>query len=160
MGVKVKDNDQNYKELVNTFKKLKKKKTVVVGVLGSKATERKRGSDGDVTVVDVASWNEFGTDKIPARSFLRSTYEQDKAKFLGIISRLRNEIALGKMDIKKALSIVGEYAQAQVQKKITDGGDPFIPNTPTTAVKKGSTSPLIDTGQLRQSIRYEVRDGE
>lgn len=158
MAVKIHDNDSKYQKLRKQLKKAKGKPHVAVGVLGQDGG--KRHEDSVATIVDVASWNEFGTDTAPARSFLRSVYEQDVAKFLSIMRRVRMQVATGKMSIKDALELVGIYAQAQVQKKITDGGDPYIPNAARTIEKKGSSSPLIDTGQLRQSIRYEVRDGK
>ena len=38
--------------------------------------------------------------------------------------------------------------------KFTDGT--LTPNAPSTIKKKGSSRPLIDTGQLRQSISNKV----
>lgn len=162
MSVKIRDNDKRYRELKKNLGSIKRgKPRVAVGVIGSEASEPHEGDgDGQVTVVDVASWNEFGTDRIPARSFLRSTFEEDKAKFLSLLRRGKMKLVRGEASRKQVLSMVGFFAQKQVQRKITAGGSPFIPNSPATVDQKGSSSPLIDTGQLRQSITFEVRDAD
>jgi hypothetical protein len=56
---------------------------------------------------------------------------------------------------EKALERVGDMAKAVVQAEIDDyaraGG-----NSPRTIETKGKDSPLIDKGNLRSSIEYEV----
>jgi hypothetical protein len=56
---------------------------------------------------------------------------------------------------KAALAEIGAQAVALMQKEVTDGG--FAPNAPATTARKGSDMPLIDTGQMRQSVHYQIR---
>jgi hypothetical protein len=43
---------------------------------------------------------------------------------------------------------------SRVKVKILDGD--FEPNAPSTIAKKGSSHPLIDTGQEKNSVTWEV----
>ena len=47
-------------------------------------------------------------------------------------------------------------ARNAVVRKINKG--PFTPNAPATVKRKGSSQPLIDTGNLRKSITFVIRD--
>jgi len=55
-------------------------------------------------------------------------------------------------EMKKA----GMVGQAACKKWITDGTN-LAPNAPATIARKGSSTPLIDTGALLNSITYEIR---
>lgn len=112
-------------------------------------------SSSGVTVFDKAVRNEFG-DGVPERSFLRSTFDEKAATVWAEWGREQlGEVVDGKRDLGQALARVGERAKADVQTKIVEG--PFVPNAPETVKRKRSSRPLIDTGQLRQAIRYLVR---
>ena len=158
MTVRIRDDNREWKAFKKKLAELKNRPLVAVGVLGKEGSEAYK--DGTFTTVDVATANEFGTETIPARSFMRSTYEQDQSRFLAIIRRYKLKLVTNKVTVNKVLTMVGLYAQSRIQRMITQGGIPFIPNSPETIERKGSSSPLIDTGQLRQSIRYEVRNGD
>ena len=112
------------------------------------------------SVALVGAVHEFGsgTRKIPERSFLRSTINDERKTYTKMLSTIA-EFAIDEgRDLKDGLAIVGQVAQGDVQKKIVDIKDP--PNTPETIRRKGSSNPLIDTGHMRQSVTYEVREGE
>lgn len=113
------------------------------------------GSTSYTTILDVALANEFGTKNIPERSFLRSSFIKYNRKFQRIfIAMIRKDMADGKLDMDMLLKKAGAYWVGLVKKQITDIRKP--PNAPSTIKKKGSSNPLIDTGQLRASIGYEV----
>lgn len=155
MAVKIKENRQKFDKLKKELAEANKNKPKVnVGIMGKEAKEKHKGSE--FSNVDIATVHEFGTDTIPERSFIRSTYDRDQKRFFEILKRYKLKMAQGQMDAKMVLTFVGEFAQKQIQQTITDGGIPFIENTPETVRRKGSSSPLIDTGQMRQSVRYEV----
>lgn len=108
-------------------------------------------------LIMVAVVNEFGSvdGRIPERSFLRSTVvtKRDVFKKFWRSNRAKN-LLTGKADAKPLLELLGQLAQAEVQKTILEVSEP--PNAPATIAAKGSSNPLNDTGVLRQSIRYEV----
>lgn len=57
-----------------------------------------------------------------------------------------------------ALEATGMLAQGYVRKWFTDERNEWPPNAPSTIKAKGSDRPLIDTGELRKSITYIVRE--
>ena len=50
---------------------------------------------------------------------------------------------------------VGTLGVRLVQEKIGSGS--FEPNAESTIRKKGSDKPLIDTGRMRQSVKYVIK---
>lgn len=65
--------------------------------------------------------------------------------------------------VKQAASRVGNYGASEVKKGIVSsapGGQKFVPNSPMTIARKGSSKPLIDNGDLVGSITYQVIDAD
>lgn len=63
--------------------------------------------------------------------------------------------------IQQAAARVGNYGASQVKKGIVSGapdGQTFVPNSLLTVQRKGSSSPLIDKGDLVGSVTYQVID--
>ena len=63
--------------------------------------------------------------------------------------------------VTQAAARVGNYGASQVKKGIVSGspgGQTFAPNSPLTIARKGSSSPLIDDGDLVGSITYQIID--
>lgn len=158
--------EYRWTDLGNSFhKKLTEfaKKGVYVGFPDSAGTHKRKGpkkskKDGkqaqSVTVAQVAAWNEFGTIHMPARPFMKQTVTENKEKF-GEMLKLAGQEVLQGTDTTEALNKVGVVAKALMQKQIDEGS--FAPNAPSTIKMKGSSKPLIDTGQMRQSVNYVVR---
>ena len=66
-----------------------------------------------------------------------------------------------KMDIDTALGLMGQLVEADIKATFTNNDWPALKD-PTRGGRNpdGGAKPLIDTGQLRQSIRYQiVKDG-
>ena len=102
------------------------------------------------TLEEVALWNEFGTERIPSRPFLRTA--QNKAIKRGDnIVRVRME---ENSDVEQICKDIGLMLQDEIKGQITHGT--FVPNAPSTIKRKGSSHPLIDTGNLRQSVHWGV----
>lgn len=147
-------------ELSRVMKQLRMvdRAVVTVGIQGDNAREAPaEGVEREPNNAEVATWNEFGTSDghVPARSFMRSTFDERRAELVEVQRKALDAVAAGKMTTEQALHVIGEWFQGAVQKKIVDLRDP--PNAPATIEAKGSSNPLIDTGQLRQSITHEVR---
>ena len=130
--------------------------SVTAGIQAAEGAKAKEGpSDGTPpTLLDVATWNEFGTRRIPARSFLRATIDRRRSELTTLGRRLAKMVAVDRMTPDIMANRLGNELRASVQQQITDTTDP--PNAPYTIERKGSSHPLIDTGQLRQSIRYRA----
>ncbi|MEL7367700.1 MAG: hypothetical protein AAFN74_02225 [Myxococcota bacterium] len=122
---------------------------------GILTNEAHRNGDG-LTVADVASIQEFGSadGRIPSRPAFRQAIANNRE---AIVARLREELtamAEGKQTPRQALGRTGLEIQAAIRKRITDLKTP--PNAPSTVQRKKSANPLIDTGQLRQSVSFEL----
>jgi len=106
--------------------------------------------------------NEFGTTKagknhnitIPERSFIRSTYNKQYKKVGRRFGQVFVSISKGNYNIIPRLKLIGLEQETETKKTITEMKTPA--NAPSTVKKKGSSHPLIDTGELRMKISSEV----
>lgn len=113
-----------------------------------------------LTIATVAAVNNFGSadGKIPARPFLAPAVEKGAPQYRRLAELMIPKVIAGQMDMRDLLEQMGQLAEGHVKQEITDLDTP--PNAPSTIAKKGSSNPLIDTGALRQSIRYVIADGK
>jgi len=110
-----------------------------------------------VSVVDYATYNEFGTSRgIPARPFMAKTADEKREEIADFTQYLVGRMIDGKLDDTTVLRNLGEKYQSMIQKTIRDAKSWAAPNAPSTVARKGSSSPLIDTGRMVGSVRYEI----
>ncbi|WHL27767.1 hypothetical protein QJS63_26290 [Pseudomonas juntendi] len=134
--------------------RMQKDGLVLVGVpKGAGAYE-----DG-LTIATVAAVNNFGSadGRIPARPFLAPAVENGAPEYRRLVEVMLPKVMSGEMEMQTLLAQMGQLAEGHVKQQITDLRTP--PNAQSTIDKKGSDNPLIDTGALRQSIRYVIDDG-
>lgn len=110
---------------------------------------------GGITNADAGFFNEFGTSRIPERSFLRSTFDKGSKVYKDTSKEAAAFVVRTGASLDKALAILGLKVSSDVKEAIRSRIDP--PNAPSTIAKKGSSTPLIDTGQLLNSIDFEVK---
>ena len=92
--------------------------------------------------------------KIPERSFIRSSYDENKSKFRTYDDYLGAVLDM-KISVQDFYQIVGEACVNTIKEYIRRGD--FEPDSSLTLEqKKPRTKPLIDTGRLINSIDYEV----
>jgi hypothetical protein len=110
------------------------------------------------TNAEIGAQHEFGdpANKVPMRSFLRMPLHSKIDKVLeGAKEGLESRIAKGKW--KEIFERLGISAVAVILEAFDTGGfGTWKRNSPFTIERKKSSSPLIDTGQLRRSITYKV----
>jgi hypothetical protein len=128
---------------------------VTVGVHGQDAGER--GDFDEIDNVALAAIHEFGAPGagIPERSFLRAAFDKNVRKYVQVLLIGARKIIAGTGTPKQAVGLAGEVAVADVANLINAGIPP--PNAPATIEAKGSSKPLIDTGQLKQSVKPVVQ---
>lgn len=152
MTSRIIDRDKGYRGL---FRRVAEAHTtvVVVGVQG----EKERRGVGGPTNAQLATWHEFGTldGHIPERSFIRSTINEHSDKYRALVRRVAAGILIGRFTERQALSLVGEQVASDIKSRIEAGIPP--PNAESTVAQKGSSKPLIDTGQMRNAITYKIR---
>ncbi len=136
---------------------------VKVGVLASKGGTDTH-ADGEMTLIEIAATHEFGSEAagIPERSFIRSTFERRVAKELADFqAKLAKAIVTKGLDPMRALAMLGAWGAAEVKKTITESDlEPPLKPATIAAREHGGTKPLLDTGQLKNSITYEVVERE
>lgn len=156
---RVEDKDLGLNRIIRTLNKDLDGVVVKVGVQAKDKAVR-RGKGGSIRNTDqplavIAAIHEFGLGDMPQRSFLRSAYDENLPMIDKMIQRVANGAVFGfGLGTNAALNKLGNVVQGMVQRKIVDG--PFVPNSPATIKRKKSSKPLIDTGHLRQSIRYVI----
>lgn len=143
------------------IKALEKEPFVKIGILqadyDSEKTTRDQPSESEaikVTLGQVALANEFGTKTIPQRSYIRSTFDQNYRKWSRLTEEFRKKVERGDMTVERALGLVGEKIRGDIINTIVTLSEP--PNSPATIARKKSSNPLVDQGQLKGSIQYEV----
>lgn len=137
---------------------MRKRPKIRVGVMGSKASEAKSvrgGGVSDTTVIDVATKHEFGLG-VPRRSFIADWADESEAEARRRLRKAAERIE-SPGDLDKELNKFGLWAVGDIVQRITRRIDP--PNSQATEDRKGSDVPLVDTGQLKSSITYDVDDG-
>lgn len=123
--------------------------TLKVGVMAG-ATNIETGR----SVAEYAAYNEYGTQKIPARPFLRQTLDKNRERYLRGLS---TELASG-MEPEMALRRLGEVMEGDIKAAIEGWTTP--PNSPETVARKGGRdTPLRDTGSMLKSITHRVDAG-
>ena len=100
-----------------------------------------------------AAMNEYGTSKIPQRPFMRTAVSRH-GKSWGEKSAKAVQSVIKGMPISQVTELVGMQMKSDISSTLTNG--PWTPNAASTIAKKGSSRPLIDTGELRASITYKV----
>lgn len=133
---------------------------VKVGVLSDKGGEE---TEDGISLIELAALHEFGTEDghIPERSFIRSTFETRAADELYQMQvKLSRAVVLGKLTPRIALGMLGAWAAGAIKQTITSGEGVPPPLAPSTIKAKGSSRPLVDTGQLKNSITWLVVDAE
>lgn len=147
-------------ELVDGIRE--KLETKVGILLGSKARNTQDGDGAKIpTNAELGAVHEFGsiTRNIPARSWLRMPIEYRSDDIKNSILKKKELITknIAKGNIKFLYDQLGLSAEVAIQDSFeTSGFGQWKPNNPATIKGKGSSSPLIDSGQLREAVMYKV----
>lgn len=107
-----------------------------------------------VTVARIGALNHFGTETIPARPWLDVGVLQGRLKYKRIIE---TSVDRG-LNVNQAMKKVGEVAAGVVKRYITQLKEP--PNAISTIKAKGSSNPLVDSSQTRQSVTSVLAKGD
>lgn len=104
-----------------------------------------------MSVPMVASLNEFGTYNIPPRPFFRNAINKNSDKWGKIFLQ-----GMQKQGARNAFGLLGERIRKDIVQSINDTNEP--PNSPVTIARKGSSKPLVDTGLMRASVNYRIKE--
>ena len=147
------DRDHGYAALFRRLATEQRGRVVDVGVMGQEGAGIYEGTG--LTVADVASFHEFGRG-VPERSFIRAYVDENRAKIEDRLRVMAKRVISGQLrSFEEGLELIGLRIQAEIQARIRGGISPGLSDA--TIESKGSSTPLIDTGQLLSSITYELR---
>lgn len=129
-----------------------------VGILGAHAARTGEGKF-DLNNATLGLIQIYGSiaNNIPSRDFLIMPIETKRREILKILSSNTARAAFANKDYKRLYGILGAAAVGFVDEAFASGGfGTWAPNKPTTVAHKGSSAPLIDTGELRKSVTFDV----
>ena len=176
-GAVVRDVDHGYKATLERIYGVGRTKPVVrVGIqakdgdmihavkAAEKAKAAKRAAtaantESALTILEIAVINEFGSadGKIPERPFLRGWFDENRQVIRERFGLLMRSVVKGERTKEEILELVGLWCVGQIQAYIARRGDGnYRENAQRTIDRKGSSTPLVDTGVMRSSITYRV----
>jgi len=110
---------------------------------------------GRVTpVAYVATIHEFGTDRIPARPFMRPAVADHGREWIDKLGAGAKDVLNGHATGEGVLDLVANLAAANVAEKIRAVTSP--PLSEATVKRKGFAKPLVESGQMEQSVTGRV----
>jgi hypothetical protein len=146
----VKDIDKGWKRITNKILSLNGK-TVSAGIHTDAGNEK-----NGVSIAQVATYNEFGTKRIPARPFIRLSFENHNKEWNDVADEQLTAMVNSGKTASGALSAVGEAMKKDIVSIIGDTSQ-LRHNAPSTIAKKGFDKPLYETGKLKAAIDYKVK---
>ena len=127
----------------------KEKVGVKVGILEGATTP-----DGK-PIAPYAAFNEFGTEHIPSRPFMRQTVAEKTGEWASSTTSLIKGKSTEKGILKKAVGYMGRQMEADLVEKIKSNIPPA--NKAATIKRKGPGKPtLFDSGDMLHAISSEV----
>ena len=108
-------------------------------------------------VAEVAVVQEFGTDKIPPRPFIRNTIHTKREDW---VASFRDDIRLNLkngngLDLSKPMGRLAMRIVADIQDTIIETSTP--PNAPSTIKKKGFNNPLQHTNTMLDAVNWRLK---
>lgn len=155
MTVKVKD--RGYDALIKRLAKVPPVQ-VSVGIHeteGDQTHEAEGESESDLAIAELGEIHELGLG-VPQRSFIGGWVDENETENEARLRKLGEAVVMGKLrSPEQAMDRFGLFAVGSIQERIADGIAPD--NTDATVAAKGSSTPLIASGQLRAAITYKVQ---
>ncbi len=150
-------NDAQWKAVQEAVKELKKHE-VLVGVPQEKSS---RKGSGKVTNAELLFIHTNGSTVrgIPPRPVLQPAIEHDKERVGEMLGKAIDVATSGnKEQVVPALERAGMYGANVCKAWFTNPSNSWKPNSEETIARKKSSRPLIDIGEMRDSITYVVGD--
>lgn len=112
------------------------------------------------SVVAVALWNEFGTENIPSRPFIRDAVYGKVEQINAWRREAIGKVITGEFTVKQALSMIGFRLRETIRNNINSNMPP--PNAPSTVAHKRAEGvaprTLVETGLLLRSVEFKVME--
>lgn len=132
----------DFGRLRNACREMSQKK-ILVGIVGSEDSE----------VIKIAHAHEYGTGKLPERSFIRASFDADQDVLNGIVSGALNRMLSGQATPDATANSIGAQSAQLVQNFI----DSNRVRPQSDFSKKTQHTTLFETGtHIRDRIAYKV----
>lgn len=160
MVSRIRDTDRGFNALKIRIASMAKGTKLTVGIHEAEGDQEAEGSDG-LSIAEVAAFNEFGgaDGNPPRRSFIADWSDEHLDENRGLFKTSAAAVAAGKLpSMQVALQRLGFRFVSEIQQRIRAGIEPA--NAESTIARKGSSTPLIDSGQLWSSVTSQVTEGD
>lgn len=163
LSIDIKQSNPDYiYNLITSLKSLQNKKVVAGFPRGKlnaphyefKWAKRKEKNKNPPSIIDVAIKNNYGIG-VPRRDFMTPAVKKWQKYINESLETLKKEIEDGRVDGDKFLKLMGLKGADLISQSIIDLKVP--PNSPYTIEMKGSSNPLVDSGDMSRAPRYEIR---
>lgn len=165
MGVKYKTVKNNFPEMQRRLESLNGKKVEVGCIEGDHtwlAAIHEYGCDIKVTPKMRAYLHSKGLHlkasttviRIPERSFLRSGHDQEIDGVMNKAGKAVGQVIGGQMSEQQFFDMIGEMLATKIKTFARDLSSPG--NHSFTVEQKGSSNPLVDTGNMIEGISWRV----
>jgi len=114
---------------------------------------------GNVNVATVALYQEFGTQTIPARPFMRRSVRENLNELQQEIGEAFASVARLEQTAIAAMDSIGRFMAEKMAEAIDTAPTWAVPLVLSAVAKKGHADPLFETGLMRESISWAVRTG-
>lgn len=156
----VKDDRTKLNRILNDFKLLRGSYVKIGYIEGDKSHKSKKKGKKSAAYINMAALaavHEYGSPKmgIPERSFIRSWVDGNQPEIRKRMERMVKAIIEGRVSPEIALKTMAVFAQGGIKRQIKTISSP--PLKARTIKLKKSSQPLIDTGQLRASVRFIIQ---
>ena len=146
-----------------------KERTVKAGIL--KSAGKHDNSKKGLSVATIAAYNEYGTATAPERPAFRASFAKNRKKYKKALGKLGTK-SFNSQSTLAGMNKLGREAKKDIEKSIVSGS--WVANAERTQKQKGrkfeivdgvrkkgkSTQrinrPLIETGQVLDSVDYEI----
>ncbi len=117
---------------------------------GNRFIARRKNKKGDLELLFLL----LPKVTIPERSFIRAGYDANKNALAEAAHELVGRVVLGELTAEQVCNNLGRQAVAMIQEYMDTVTSPK--SSLTLASAPGKTSPLVQSGRLRNSISFEV----
>lgn len=152
MDVKFESKDMGKAKIERELRAARK----LVALVGIPSDAKRHEDNPNIGLAEIAFIMEKGStvNKIPPRPFMQQTRIMNEKKVADLSKKYLSAISTGKMSAMDAIKKLGASYEGAMKKIFFTGS--FEGNAESTKKRKKSSRPLIDTGLLRQSIKYKV----
>lgn len=161
------DKDKGWNKMITTFKVNSGETAGFVGYLRSSGEYKKKQtgkgsktSQDEITMAQLAAVHERGSSDgtILQRSFMGSAIDENSKDLKRLVKKMADAVVMGKLSKKQGIGLVCQKLKDLFIAKINSNVQPALKKA--TEKRKGSSHTLIDTGQLKNSIDWEVKAGK